>query len=157
MADQKRYILAALAQRRDVDRNHVEPVIEVFAEAARFGFLQQVAIAGGDDPGIDADGLRIADALELVLLQHAEQFDLQLGRGRVDFVEKNGAGVGGLEPARAVFDRARESSADVAEKLALQQVFGERAAIHADERTAAARAEAVDGLGDQFLARARLA
>ena len=102
-------------------------------------------------------GLRVAHALELVLLQHAEQLDLQLGRGGVDLVEEDGAGVGGLEAAGAVVDGAGERAADVAEQLAFQQVLGQGAAVDADERAAAARAEPVDGLGDQFLAGARLA
>ena len=45
----------------------------------------------------------------------------------------------------------------MAEQLALQQVLGERAAVDADERAVAARAELVDRLGDQFLAGAGLA
>ena len=47
--------------------------------------------------------------------------------------------------------------ADVAEQLAFQQVLGQRPAVDAHERAAAAGAEPVDGLGDQLLARARLA
>ena len=80
MGDQFGNVLAPLAQRRQVDRHHVEPVVQVLAEAAVARFGQQVAIAGGDDAGVDADGLRVADALELAFLQHAEQLHLQLGR-----------------------------------------------------------------------------
>ena len=87
-------------------------------------------------PGVDADRLRVADALELVLLQHAQQLDLQLGRGGVDFVEKDRAGVGGLEPAGAIGDGPGERTADVAEQFAFQQAFAQRAAIDADERPA---------------------
>ncbi len=54
-------------------------------------------------------------------------------------------------------DRAGERPADVPEQFALQQVLGQRAAIDADERAAAPRAEPVNRLGDQLLARARLA
>ena len=157
MADQRGNVFAPLAQRRQIDRHHVQAIVEVFAEPPGLGLFQQVAVAGGDHAGVDADGLRVAYPLELVLLQHAQQLDLELGRGGVDFVEEDGAGVGGLETAGAVVDRAGERAAHMAEQLAFQQVFGQGPAIDADERAAAPRAEPVDRLGDQFLARARLA
>ena len=157
MADQLGDVLAPLAQRRQVDRHHVQPVVQILAEPLGLDLGQQVAIAGGDDARIDADGLRIADALELALLQHAQQLDLQLGRGGVDFVEKDRAGVGRLEAAGAIVDRAGERAAHVAEQFAFQQAFAQRAAVDAHERAAAARAGLMDRLGDQFLAGAGLA
>ena len=100
MSDQFRDVLAAIAQRRQVDRHDVEPVVQVLAEAAGGGFGQEVAVAGGDDAGVDADGLRVADALELALLQDAEQLDLQVGRGGVDFVEEDACRCGPLRSGR---------------------------------------------------------
>ena len=157
MSDQFRDILAAISQRRQVERHDVEPVVKVFAEAAGGGFGQEVAVAGGDDTGVDADGCRVADAFELAFLQGAEQLHLQVGRGGVDFVEEDAAGVGGFEAAGAVVDRAGERAADVAEELAFEQAFAERAAVDADERAVAALAEVVDGVGDEFLAGAGFA
>ena len=157
MSDQFRDVLAALAQRRQVDRHDVEPVVQVLAEPAGGGFGQQVAVAGGDDAGVDADRLRVADALELALLQRAEQLHLQVGRRGVDFVEEDRAGVGRFEAAGAVVDRAGERAADVAEELAFEQAFAQRAAVDADERPIAALAQLVDRVGDQLLAGARFA
>ena len=118
---------------------------------------QQVAVAGRDHPGVDANRLRIADAFKLLLLQHAQQLDLQVVRRGVDLVQEDRAGVRRLEPADAVIDRAGEGAANVPEQLAFQQALAERAAIDLDVRAGAAAAEAVDGGGDQFLAGARLA
>ena len=92
-----------------------------------------------------------------MLLEHAKQLDLKFGRGGVDFVEEDGAGMSGLEAAGAVVHGPREGPADVAEQLAFQQVLVQGPAVHANERPAAPRTEAVDGLGDQFLAGPRLA
>ena len=156
-AHQLRNVLAALAQGGQIDRHHVEAVVEVLAETGGLDLLEQVAVAGGDHAGVDADGLRVAHALELVLLEHAEQLHLQLGRGGVDLVEKDGAGMGGLEASGAVVDGPGEGAADVAEELAFQEVLRQRPAVDADEGAAAARAEAVDRLGNQLLAGARLA
>ena len=150
--DQRRDVLAALAQGRQVDRDDVEPVVQVLAEPAGVDLVEQVAVGGGDDPGVDLDGAGVADPLELPLLQDAEQLDLELGRGAVDLVEEDAAGVRGLEPAGPVVDGAGERPLDVAEQLALEQALGQGAAVDADVGAGVARAEVVDGAGDQLLA-----
>ena len=71
MFDQRRYVLAAFGKRRQTDGDHVQPIVEVLAKSSGLGLRQQVAVAGGDYPRIDVHGLRIADALEFVLLQHS--------------------------------------------------------------------------------------
>ena len=69
------------------------------------------------------------------LLQHAQQFDLQLGRGGVDFVEKDCAGVGGFETAGAIGSTAPVNAPrHVAKEFAFQQAFGQRPAIDAHKR-----------------------
>ena len=87
--------------------------------------------------------------------KHAEQLDLELGRGAVDLVEEDAAGVRRLEPAGPVVDGAGERALDVAEQLALQQALGQGAAVDADVGAGRSRAEVVDGAGDQLLAGAR--
>ena len=157
MADQFRNVFAPLAQRRQVNRHHVQSIVQVFAKFVFVDQFLQIAIAGGDHAHIDANRLRIADALELALLQHAQQLHLQLRRGGIDFVQKNRAGVRRFESARAIGDRAGERAAHVAEQFAFQQTFAQRAAIHAHKRARAARAKLMHRLGDQFLARAGFA
>ena len=51
-----------------------------------------------------------AEALELALLQHAQQLGLQVERHFADFVEQDGAAVGQFEFAGTVCDRAGESA-----------------------------------------------
>ena len=94
----------------------------------------------------------VAHALELVLLQHAQQFHLQLVADGVDFVEQDRAAVGSLKSPRAVFDGAGEGSLHVAEQFAFEQAFAQRAAVDADKRASGARTKLVQGAGDQFLA-----
>ena len=77
-------------------------------------------------------GLRAADALELVLLQHAQQLDLRLERQLPDFVQEDGAAVGQLEAALLLLHRAGEGAALVAEQLALDERGRQRAAVHFD-------------------------
>ena len=54
MARQVGNILDALAQGRQAQRHHIEPVIEVFAEQALGDQLAQIAVGGGDDAHIGA-------------------------------------------------------------------------------------------------------
>src|SRR5213078_4387904 len=60
------------------------------------------------------------------------------------------------EPALGLH-RAREGAALVAEELRLQELLGQRGAVHRDERLGGPRAVRVHGPRDQLLARARLA
>ena len=52
---QRRDIFLALAQRRQRDVDHVQPVVEILAEVAFLDQLQQVGIGGGQDAHIHLD------------------------------------------------------------------------------------------------------
>src|SRR5581483_6106722 len=106
MRGERRDILLAVAKRRDFKRKHTEAVVEVPAEAAAFDFLTQVAIGGGDYPGIDAAGRVLADAFEFALLEDAEQLGLKGDGDFADLVEEQGSAVGVLEAPDAIAHRA---------------------------------------------------
>src|SRR5258708_20954605 len=104
--DEERNVLAPLAQGRQEDRHHVEPVEEVLAEPAGGDLAGQVARGGGDEAHLDPRGLHAADALELALLDGAQGLDLQLQRDLADLAEEERAAVGqpqapGLRPLPA--------------------------------------------------------
>src|SRR5690606_35621472 len=109
--DEGGQVLEPLAQRRQVDRDDVEAVVEVLAELAVADQLFEVAVGGGDQAHVDAEGLDAADALELRLLDRAQQLDLDLLRDLADLVEEEGAAVGELEAAGAAADGAGEGAA----------------------------------------------
>ena len=140
----------------DLHRKHVEPEIEVLAKPAALHLLLEVAVGGGDHADVDRAGALLADALEIALLQHAQQLALQLERDFADLVEEQRAAIGELEPADAVAHRAGEGAADMAEELALEQFARDRRAVDADQRPVAAAAGLVDGARDQLLAGAGL-
>ena len=71
---------------------------------------------------VHPDGLLAADALELAVLQDAQQLGLRRLVQVADFVEKDGAAVGQLELAAAQRRRAGERALLVAEQLALDQL-----------------------------------
>ena len=71
-ARQRQNVLAPLAQRRNVQLHHVQPVKQILAKPAGFDFLLQIAVAGGEDAGVGVDFAVRADALKSPVLRHAQ-------------------------------------------------------------------------------------
>ena len=152
---EQRHVLLPLAQRRQLHRDHVQPVEQILAELSFGDEPAQVAVGRGDDADVDLDRVRIADALELALLQHAQQLHLQRRAHRADFVEEERALVRLLErpwrlptaPVNAPRTWPKSSASSSVSGIALQ--------FSATNRCSAPRAVVVDRARDDFLARAR--
>ena len=92
-------VVLSLAQRRDLDEEDAQPVVEVLAKAARRDLAGEIAIGGRDEPYVDVARAVLSDALVLAFLNGAEELGLQLERDLADLVEKERAAVGRLEAA----------------------------------------------------------
>jgi hypothetical protein len=149
--EEQRDVVAAVAQRRQRDLEHVDPVEQVLAEPPGRDHGGEVAVRGRDDADVDLAGLGVADAGERALLEHAQHLDLERGRHVADLVEEERAVVGDLEQAGLVGDRAGERAAPVAEQLGVEQVVVERRAVRDDELAIAPRRGLVDRAGDELL------
>ena len=136
---ERRNVAPAIAQRRHLERDHVQPVIQIFAEPAFRHLLRQVAIRRRDHPHVDANRLRAAHALELVLLQKPQQLDLARRRDLADLVEEQRSAIRQLKPPVLAHHRARERPLLVPEQLALEQRLRERRTMQLDERPGRAR------------------
>ncbi len=157
MPQQMRDVLRPRAQRRHGQRQHVQPVEQVFAELAGFRALQQIAIGRRDDAHVDLHRLAAADRLDLALLQRAQQLHLRRQRQLADLVEKQRAAAGFDELADVALGRAGERALLVTEQDRLDQIVRDRAAVDRDERLCGALARAVDRARDQLLADAGFA
>src|SRR6267378_5216140 len=120
VAHQGGNVLGPLAERRGLDREHVQPVVEIVPEPLLFHHPKEVAVRRGDEADVDLDRLRTADPLELLLLQDAQQLRLELERDLADLVEEQRAAVGHLEAADLLGDGAGEGAPLVPEELALE-------------------------------------
>ena len=80
------------------------------------------------------DRPRAADALDLALLDRAQQLGLQVEPQIADLVEEQRAAVGQLELADALLQRAGERALLVAEQRALDQLARNRGEVDGDER-----------------------
>jgi putative methionine-R-sulfoxide reductase with GAF domain len=111
----------------------------------------QVAVGGANDANVDFDRVCVADALELALLEHAQQLHLHRRAHCAHFIEKQSALVRLLEPALTRADRARKRPTHMAEELGLEKRFGDRSAIERDETLRPARAVVMNRPRDHFL------
>jgi hypothetical protein len=120
-----------LTQRRQIHVDHIQAIEEILAEPALPDQVGQVLVAGGDDARVHLLWPRRANALEFALLNRPQHFGLQRQRHRRDLVDEQRAAIGGLEPAHARVDRARERALHVPEQLASARPSGMAAALNA--------------------------
>ncbi|EAU66790.1 hypothetical protein STIAU_1021 [Stigmatella aurantiaca DW4/3-1] len=149
-------VLAPLPQRGDLEGDDLEALVKVLAEAARGHLLREGAVGGGDDARTQLDALDAAHALELALLEHAQELGLEHQRHVADLVQEDGAVLGQLELALLGAGGAGERALLVAEQLALQQRVHDGRAVDADEGLGLVIGVVVDDTGEQLLARAAL-
>jgi hypothetical protein len=154
---EKRDVIASIPKRRDLDRNYAQAEEEVAPESARFCFISEIAVGRCDDPNIYFDRRCAADALELLLLQYAQQLRLQIESHLRDFIEQKRTTMGSLERTWYAFDRTRKGAALVSEKSAFHESFGQCSAIQLDEWAVGAVTLMVNRAGDQLFAGARFA
>ena len=65
-------IRTSLAQRRHLNRNHVQPVVEILPEAALRDAFGQIAVGGGYQADVQANRFRAAQPLHLPFLHDAQ-------------------------------------------------------------------------------------
>ena len=157
MLHKMRNVVHSMAQRRHVELDHVQSVVQVFAEAALENFPLQIAVRGGHHLHVDVHGHRRADRRHFVLLQHAQQFRLELERHFADFIQKHDAAFGGAKHAQAAPGRAGKRALLVTEQLAFGKRGGERGAIDGHKRFVAPRSQAMQQARPKFFAGARFA
>src|SRR3970282_2003181 len=147
----------ALAPRRNVDRDFADAIVQIVAELARGHGFAEILVRRTDDSYVHGDFGTPADALDRPLLQEAQKLCLKSKRHVADLVEKQRPAVRDLDLAEGLLGGARESALLEAEQLRLEQRFRDRGAVDRDEGSVRARAQSVDGLREQLLARAALA
>ena len=95
------HVFGALAKRRQLDPDHVEPEVEVLAKRTAAHLRLEIHVRGGHEPRVGAQGLGAADAVELLVLEHAQQLGLDRRRELADLVEEQRAATRLLEAPRA--------------------------------------------------------
>jgi hypothetical protein len=154
---ESRHVLEPLPERRQVDRKHHHPVVEVLSEGTVPRQLLEVTVRGRDDPYVELDLLGATHPLQAPLLQHPQQSGLGRRRHLAHLVEEDGATGGLLELAGMGRHGAGEGTLLVAEQLALLQPLRDGGTVDIHERTVGADRPVVDRLCHEFLAGPALA
>ena len=157
IADQQRYVLNPLPQRRELYRNHAQAVVEVLAELPFADPALEVRVGRRHHPEVDLLRRGAAYLLDDPFLQDAQQLGLQLQREVPHLVQEDGPAVGQLELPLLVADGAGEGPLHVPEQLAFQEVPRDGGTVDGDKGSGAARTPRVDGARHQFLAGAGFA
>ena len=96
-----------LAQRGQANRERVDAVEQVFAEASVAHEEIERAVRRRDQPEVDGNRSVAAESLESPFLEHAQQLRLRDDREVADLVEEEGALVGHLEASGLAIVGAR--------------------------------------------------
>jgi hypothetical protein len=92
--DERRDVFLPLAQRRELNLHDIQPEEEIAPERAFLHFLDEIAIGRGDDREFRPPYRQRSKRPEFSLLEHPQQFRLQVERQLADFVEKRRLQIG---------------------------------------------------------------
>ncbi|KAG1487580.1 hypothetical protein G6F52_014161 [Rhizopus delemar] len=88
MLRQRRNVFHAFAQRRQAQPEHVQAMEQVLAEQALFDTLLQRLVGRGHDAHVHRTRAVVAQALDLAVLQRAQQFGLHQQRQFAHFIQE---------------------------------------------------------------------
>ncbi len=144
VARQNQDVAPSQAERRHLDLDDVEAVIEVLPEASGRDVGREVAVRRRDEAHVYLNGLVSADPLERPFLEDAQKLHLGSDRNLADLVEKQRPAVRLLEAPDAALVCAGEGAPLVPEELTLEKRLGEGGAVEGDEGLFGAGAEGVN-------------
>src|SRR3990170_4570534 len=108
MRYQRRNILFSLPQRRELNGNHMETIIEVLTKTAFLYQFLKVFFGCTDDTNIDRNRLLAADTFKFPFLKHSQQLDLHFQWNIIHVIEKYRASVGKFKTSTPRFYRSRK-------------------------------------------------
>ena len=84
---------SALPQRRNLDADNIEAIIQIFAKTTVVDRLLEIAVSSRDHPHIHFDGFPGTQSLKFPVLQHLQQFGLELEIHVADFIQQDRAAI----------------------------------------------------------------
>src|SRR4249920_3165108 len=117
-----------------MDWYHIQTIKQVITERAVSHHLLEILIRSSNNPHIRAHGFTAPHTLKFTLLEHAQQFGLQIEAQTSHLVEKQGPHMRQLEFAAAHLDSPGKRPTLMAKKFALDQVLGNGGTVHRHKR-----------------------
>ena len=124
MIYQERYILTAHSQRREIDRDNVNPKEEILPNFTGFNHFPEVAVGGRDEPEIRFPGLAVPDRKVNAVVDCPQQLDLHIQAQFCDFIEKKSPLVGAVQVSGGIRVRAGKSAFLMPEEFTFKQMLG---------------------------------
>ena len=113
-----------------LDREDIDPVIEVSAEGTVIDARLNVLVGGADKAEINIDLVIAANPLNGAVFQYAQQLGLQRQRHIADLIKEQGSAVCEFDPAFARLVGAGEGAFLMTEDFGFQQFGRDRCAIY---------------------------
>src|SRR4029450_2340134 len=154
---EQREILLALPKRRQAKREDVEPVVEVFPQLTGLNRFEWSDIGGCGGAKLHRLPGGHTQGREQALLQNTQKFHLGLRRHLADLIEKQSSPIRELKASLTPIGGTGKRPFLVPENLALEQRLRNRRAVDRHEWKGCPRAELVDGLSNELLARSGVA
>ena len=152
---QRNDVARALTQGQQTHAEGGDAVIQVLAELALHNGFLEVFVGGRHDAHIQLDGGLTAQASELALLQHAQQFALQVHGHFADFIQKQGAALGLLEQAFLFAVGASEGPFVMTKQHVFDQVVWHGRAVECHKGATGSARSFVQHTRQHFFARTR--
>jgi hypothetical protein len=134
MVDERRHVGEPLAQRRNPEGVHVEPIQQILSKPSGLDFPLEISVGGCDHAGRDPDRSIATEAHDFPLFEHAQQLRLSGQWKLTDLIEEQRSSAGVFERTAAQAIGPGECTALVAEQLAFDELLWKRSAVHGDER-----------------------
>src|SRR5271168_5202791 len=99
MVDEHGNVRAAIAEGREMHGHDVQSEIEILAKSAGAIGGLEIAVGGGDDADVNVHFFVAADGADFFFLKDTKELGLHFQGKLADFIEENGAAIGGLEQA----------------------------------------------------------
>src|SRR3954463_8720568 len=115
MISEQRKIFGSFPRRRQRDRKHVQPIVQIGSESALRRQLLEILVGRRHYPHVDSSGLCAPETFERLLLNGAQELGLQFDRQIADFVEKQSPPVSDLKTAHSGCRRTRKSASLIPE------------------------------------------
>src|SRR5439155_46992 len=129
IVDERGDLVAAFAQGRDLEPDHVEPIEQILAKTSFLHSMFEVGVGGGDDADVDRERSRFAKRTDLARLQEAQQLRLEIEAELADLVEEQRSIPGASDDAWVVAVGSGKRAAAVAEQLAFEHLAGDGATV----------------------------
>ncbi len=154
---QEQRVFGSLAQCRQRQRDHIEAIKEIFAEApgAHLGF--EIAVGRRDESDIRLSLSSVAKPLIRLVVEKTQETDLGIGGQLTNLVEEQRSTLGLLDLTSDVGDGTGEGPSAMPEQGAGHQVARKRRTIHRYERCIGTRAVDANPAREHVLAGAAFA